>query len=326
MMRCRVPVRFRVKPILMLAAGWMVVFGVGTMGLGQAGAQGQSTASAPVNAKRPLAFEVVSIRPYTAASGPVQFGQTPDGYHSIGLPLFAIFQDAYAPPAVTGVLRGDRIIGAPDWLMGEHYDIVAKVGEADLADWQKPELKQAMLRAMLRTMLADRCNVAVHHASKEVPVYDLVLAKGGPKFKAAEITDPVELKQKHPSGGRMIGGGMAMETPNGTRFYGVSMMWLGDAILTNMAGRPVVDKTGLTGRYDLELPRAAMPQRIAAGVSQADEHPASQSLEAPPPPPPPAEPASIFTLLPESLGLRLEPAKGQVETLVIDHVDRPTAN
>jgi bla regulator protein blaR1 len=217
----------------------------------------------------------------------------------------AIFQMAYAPSNDSGVLRGDRILGVPDWLKGERYDVVAKVDEGDLADWQKPELKQTMLRAMLQTMLAERCKVVVHHENKEMPVYDLVVAKGGPKFKQAETVDATELKQKHQGGGRMTGGGMAVQGPNGTQFYGISMAMLGHTVLSSVAGRPVVDKTGLTGHYDLALPSSALPPQ--PGASPADDE-------------------SIFTTLPETLGLRLEPAKGQVEMLVIDHVERPTEN
>jgi uncharacterized protein (TIGR03435 family) len=301
---CRVHVRSRVKPIRMFAAGWIVVFGLAAMVFSQTDPQPQSGASQPINPKRPLAFEVISIRRSSAASGPVQIGQTPDGYHSIGLPMFAIFQDAYAPSNESGVLNGDRIAGAQDWLKDERYDVVARVDEADLADWQKPALRQTMLRAMLQEMLTERCKVVVHHESKEVPVYQLVVAKGGPKFKQGETGDAAELKLKHPGGGRMIGGGVAVQSPNGTQFYGVSMAWLAQ-MLPRIVGRPVVDKTGLTGHYDLALPSSALPPQPNA---------------------PPPDEESMFTVLPQALGLRLEPAKGQVETLVIDHVERPTEN
>jgi uncharacterized protein (TIGR03435 family) len=99
------------------------------------------------------------------------------------------------------LLRGDRIEGDPGWLSGELYDVVAKVDQADLADWQKPEIRQTMLRAMLQDMLAERCKAVVHYASKEAPVYDLATAKGGPKFKQAETVDMAELRRKHPEGG-----------------------------------------------------------------------------------------------------------------------------
>jgi uncharacterized protein (TIGR03435 family) len=265
--------------------------------------------------EKQLAFEVISIRRHTAASGPVQRPTTtPNGFHSIGLNLFAIFQTAYVPPNQSGVLRADLIAGAPGWLSDETYDVVAKVDEADLADWQKPEMTQTMLHAMLQAMLAERFKVVVHHESKEVPVYNLVVAKGGPKFKQAETVDAAELDQKPGGGGMMIGTGVrAMPGPRGTQYYGISMAILTQTLLPNMAGRPVVDKTGLTGRYDLTLPDVMRP---SPGESQP--------LNAPPPPPGADE--SIFTVLPEALGLRLESAKGQVDTLVIDHVERPSGN
>jgi len=169
--------------------------------------------------EKQLAFEVISIRRHTAASGPVQRPtMTPNGFYSIGLPMFAIFQTAYVPPNQSGLLGADLIAGAPGWLSDETYDVVAKVDEADLADWQKPEMKQTMLRAMLQAMLAQRLKVVVHHESKEVSVYNLVLAKGGPKFKQAETVDTAELEQKPGGGGMMIGTGVrAMPSASGIR-------------------------------------------------------------------------------------------------------------
>jgi uncharacterized protein (TIGR03435 family) len=286
-------------------------------GMAQVSATPASTGAAIAGSKH-LAFEVISIRRRTAASGPVERGTaTPDGFRSIGLPIFSIFQMAYAPPDQRGMLRGDLIAGAPGWLSDEPYDIVAKVDEADLADWRKPEMKQTMLRTMLQAMLAERCKVVVHHGSNEVPVYDLVVAKGGPKFKQAETVDTVELRQKHPSGGIMTGTGtMALEGLNGIQFfYAIRMAILANTILPSVADRPVIDKTGLTGYYDLALPSSALrPPPSPPGVSQP--------LDAPSPPP---QDESIFAAL-EALGLRLNPAKGQVETLVIDHVERPSEN
>ena len=139
----------------------------------------------PVTAK----FEVVSIRRHTAESGSAQLGPSPEGFRSIGVPLVGIFQWAYALPGQPGLLRGDQIEGDPRWLTDELYDVVAKVEQADLADWQKPAMRQTLLRAMLQTMLAERCKLAAHYGSKEVPVYNLVTAKGGPKFKPAETED-----------------------------------------------------------------------------------------------------------------------------------------
>lgn len=263
-------------------------------------------------------FEVISIRRHTAESGAVQNGPTPDGFRSIGVPLFAIFQWAYALPNQPGVLRGDQIEGDPRWLSDELYDVVAKVEQADIADWQKPAMRQTMLRAMLRAMLAERCKVVVHYGIKEVPVYDLVTAKGGPKFKQAETVDTAELRRKHPKGGMMRGSGtMAVPGLNETQFYAISMAILANTILPSVADRPVADKTGLTGYYDLTLPSSALRRSPPPPPPEV-----SQPLDAPSAP---LEDESIFAAL-EALGLRLEPAKGPLETLVIDRVERPSEN
>lgn len=256
--------------------------------------------------ERHPAFEVISIRRDNADSTAPQFGLTPDGFHSINLPLIAIFQTAYAPANSTGPLLGDRIAGAPEWLHDERYDVTAKVGEPDFSDWQKPDRKQAMLRSMLQAMLTERCEVVAHYENKEVPVYELVVAKGGPKFKQAEATDPALLKQNHPGGHMMSGtASMAVQSAEGIHFYAISMGTLAKIGLSASAGRPVVDKTGLTGSYDIFLPATALPHQ--PGAPLADDQ-------------------SIFSALPEALGLRLVPAKDQVEILVIDHVERPTEN
>ena len=262
-------------------------------------------------------FEVTSIRPHNAESGPVQLGPTPDGFRSIGVPLFGIFQWAYPLPDQRGLLRGDQIEGAPAWL-DEPYDVVAKIEQADVADWQNPEKRQTMLRAMLQAMLAERCKVVMHYRNKEAAVYDLVIAKGRPKFKQAETVDTAELRRKHPEGGIMRGSvTMAVQGPNRTQYYAISMSILANTMLSNLVDRPVVDKTGLTGYYDLALPSSALqrtPPPSALGTSPP--------LDAPSPP---AEGESIFAAL-EALGLRLQPAKGEVKTLVIDHVERPSEN
>jgi uncharacterized protein (TIGR03435 family) len=261
-------------------------------------------------------FEVVSIRRHTARSGPVQVGPTPDGYRSIGLPLFAIFQSAYELPNQHGLLRGNQIEGDPGWLSEELYDVVAKVDQADLANWQKPEMRQTMLRAMLQAMLSERCRALVHFGSKEMPVYDLVIAKGGATFKQAETLDTAELRQRHPTGGMMRATGtIVVPGPATTHFYAISLATLANTILSSLADRPVVDKTGLAGYYDLALSTSALkpPPPLP--------HVESQPLDVQP-----LEDESIFTALPEALGLRLEPAKGRVGTLVIDRVKRPSEN
>lgn len=310
---CRVRVRSKVKPYFR----WVFLLATAATLLYAAPASAQS---ASANEKHPK-FEVISLKRHIAEGGPVQNGPpgpTPDGFRSIGLPMIGIFQWAYALPNQPGLLRGDRIEGDPRWLGDELYDVVAKVDQSDLADWQKPAMRQTMLREMLQAMLAERCKVVVHYASKESPVYDFVIAKGGPKFKPAVAVDLTELRRKHPDGRVMMGSGtMAVPGPNGTQFYAMPMAMLANTILPSVVDRPVVDKTGLTGYYDLALPSSALrrpPPAPAAGASPPLDSPS-----------PPLEDESIFAAL-EALGLRLEATKGRVETLVIDHVERPSEN
>jgi uncharacterized protein (TIGR03435 family) len=278
---------------------------------------------------KPLTFEVVSIRPANPDSKP-SFGPTPDGFRMINHPLIGLFQIAYVPTGTgdSGFFRGSRISGAPDWLSRtERYDVVAKVAEADMTEWQKQPLQPKMLRAMLKA--------AAHIDNKEMPVFDLVLAKNGPKFKAAETSNPAELHGKHP-GSIMSPDGSVVLPGGGMRqmsFFGASIGTL-TPILSYLSGRLVQDKTGLTGKYDLSIQMSFNSLGPAIDSAMAQAGSPVDVLPAPPPPPgmegssgPPAdsEPA-IFTVVREQLGLRLEPAKGQVETLVIDHVEKPSEN
>ena len=176
-----------------------------------------------------------------------------------------------------------------------------------------------MLREMLQTMLAERCKVLAHYASRELPVYDLVIAKGGPKFKKAETLDAAELRRSHPAAGIMKGSGTMVEIEQESiRFYAIPMSLLANTILSSVTDRPVLDKTGLSGYYDLTLPGSALkPGRPPA--SPATPQTPDTAL-------PPLDDESIFTALPDALGLRLQPSKRPVETLVIDHVERPSEN
>jgi uncharacterized protein (TIGR03435 family) len=303
------------------AVGWLSVsapedgFDRGVWAREKAGAQTATTEM------KPQEFEVISIRRNLApisSQNPPRFGPTLDGYHAINFPLIGLFQLAYVPSNMgdSGFFRGPSIVGAPEWLNGgERYDVEAKVAEADMAAWKIPTLEVKMLRAMMKAALADRMKVAVHIESKEAPVYDLVVAKNGPKFKEAQTTDVAALKERHPDGMAIPGGTVMSRGSDGElKFFGASMESL-TQVLSSIAGRPVQDKTGLTGRYDFSVqiglpPPPPQGQQLAgASVGAVD-----------------STTSSIFTVVQEQLGLKLEPGKGTVETLVIDHVERPSEN
>lgn len=268
---------------------------------------GQATAASDHEGQKGT-FEVVSIRQnktgVSAKPGVLQLGSTPDGWHMINSPLTAAILVAYVPQSGgSAFYGGDNLIGFPEWTKNERYDIDAKVFEADQAEWQKPTSQPAMLQARIQAMLAERCKLVVHRDTKEVPVYSLVIGKNGPKFKQASPDDP------HPSGQALPGGGVVVVENGGTlHFYGAPVNTLA-SVLSSAAGRPVQDKTGLTGRYDFQLQRPT-----TSGPSTQQE--ASSASD-------PGH--SIFSVV-EDLGLKLQPVKGSVETLVLDHIERPSEN
>jgi uncharacterized protein (TIGR03435 family) len=246
-----------------------------------------------------LAFDVISIREKKSApmQGMPVFGPTGDGYRAVNMQLFLALMTAYVPAAGGGSFFGNgQITGMPDWVMQERYDIVAKVGDADMAEWQKPAAQKLMLQAMLQSMFAERCKMVVHRETKETAVSFLVLGKSGPKFKE---TDPAETH----AGVTMPFGGVMSPDPSGMKMYGVSMETLA-TFLTQMGGdggRQIVDKTGLTGNYDVVM---RMRERMEPG----------------------SDPGMMVPMMLDDLGLKLEPGKAVVEKLVIDHMERPSAN
>lgn len=182
-------------------------------------------------------------------------------------------------------VRDDQLADGPNWLTTEHYDLEAKaVGDAPLT--------RDLGMAMLKGLLTDRFQLRVHRETRQMPVYELVIAKGGLKFKPS----PADAK-----GGMVTrstaAGSLRMEVAR------VSMERLARRISTS-AGRPVVDKTGLVGDYAFTLE-----------WTQSDRAP-DADVNVP----------SIFTALQEQLGLKLEPAKDQMEMLVIDRAGKPSDN
>jgi uncharacterized protein (TIGR03435 family) len=279
-----------------------------------------SAQAAPVAADgKPLAFDVVSIRednPAATPQSPPQNGPTPDGYRLRRLPLFAVIQLAYLPSDGGMSFRPDRIAGVPPWALYSssiHYDIDAKVSEADLPRWKDPALQPAMLRAMLQAMLADRFKFVAHRENKEIPIYELALGRKSPKFKPAEATTLDEVRQKHSNAVTLFGGTIVATGPNPGQqtLFGVTMPNLG-TFLSNLAGRPIHDKTGLTGKYDITY--------------QMELRPPPQEDGSPAPVPPDFFSSQISNIVQDQLGLKLTAAKGMVESLVIDHVERPSEN
>lgn len=281
---------------------------IGVLCAGMAVAQAPSSPIGATPAKH-LAFDVVSIRQDQNAPnrmGPPVFGPTPDGYRMINMPLPIAIMSAYEPKAGNGALfTPDTLVGLPDWAMQERFDIDAKVAEENMADWQNPARQPAMLREMLQSLLADRCKLAVHRDEKDTSIYLLVVGKNGPKFKETNPADPV------PVGVTLPGGAVMAPVGNGMQMHGATMGTL-TTLLSSIGrlGRPIQDKTGLTGRYDIVIQQPDMGP-AAGGPGEGAARP---------------DPTSIVMSVVEGMGLKLEPSKGQTETLVIDHMEKPSEN
>lgn len=231
----------------------------------------------------PRAFEVASIRPHP---GPlhVMMGFTSSGprlnleaYAPIELVMEAYDLKDYQVAAASSLKLQDTIF----------YDIAAKA-EGDATP------SRADFRQMLQTLLAQRFNFKYHFETRQLPVYVLVVARNGPKFHPGSPRAPdSDVRGVH---GRNQTLNLAHE----------SMSSLAQDI-QNVAllDRPVVDRTGLAGTYNIQL--EATPQ------FRIDRNPSPEDI-------------SIFTAVQEQLGLKLEPAKAPVQVLVIDHLDNPSPN
>ncbi len=206
---------------------------------------------------------------------------TPDGMHIECLSLQVIIKQAY------GIVEDSRILGAPSWLKDTFYSIDAKVSGDDAAAFAKLSKDQRNL--MLQELLADRFKLKAQRETRDFPIYALVVAKNGTKLKEWK---PGE------SGTPM----MRMKDRGEIEATGSTLDFL-PVLLTRELDRPVVDKTGLTGKYDFTL------QFTPA---------ASESTDSTAP--------SIFTAIQEQLGLKLEPQKAPMDVLVIDHIEPPSPN
>ena len=260
-------------------------------------------------------FDVVSIRrnvsPMQMQQGMPQFGPTADGYRMTNMPMALPLITAYVPQVGGTAMYGlDQVKGLPDWFMSERYDIDARISDEDRAEWQKPESQKAMLQAMLQAMFAERCKLTVHREVKEVGVSSLVVAKGGPKFKA---TDPTV---EHPDGMKLPWGGVLVPSKDGMNLYGTTMASFASLMSTmgggmGGGGRTIQDKTGLTGKYDITMKRPDM------GPAPGEQQSATAASD---------PGGSMIAPMLNDLGLKLESEKGKVETLVIDHMERPSEN
>ena len=271
--------------------------------------------SVPLPSATELRFEVASVKRATDASGKVRVGDQvwtsvgarfmPGGaFEAVNATLGSVIRLAYG-------LREFQTVGGPEWVDTERFDIQAR-GPQGAVESETPR--------RLQSLLAERFALKVHRETRDRPIYALVLARAngslGPRLRQSQGPPA-------PPGLGAAGGQCTPPGPPGPvsmRLCGVTMASLVDTFLPMYTGRRVVDRTGLTGGFDLAL--HFDNRQTAAGVGPGGGLPMSPQA---------AEPAatdavSIFTALEEQLGLKLEPQTGPAEVLVIDRVERPTPN
>ncbi len=256
-------------------------------------------------------FEAASVKPSAEGGADVQgLGDVrmfPGGRLVAEKVLLRYFiQNAYG-------VKPFQLAGGPAWINSAHYNIEAKA---------EGNPNNGQMRLMMQALLAERFQLKVHHETRELPVYELTAAKSGlnlpePKPGSCSSPDPNAPPGPPRPGEAMPCGRVLMTlTPSGAKMQGgaVTMAEL-VRVLSNALARTVVDKTGFTGTFDVRL-----------------EFTPDVSLGGLPWPPPGAAPASpdlhgtLFTAIQEQLGLRLESAKGPVDVVVIDAVERPSEN
>jgi uncharacterized protein (TIGR03435 family) len=276
----------------------------------------------------------------------------------VGANLRMLLQQAYGKGNGTGPLAGQlQVIGGPNWIDSDRWDIDAK------ADCSSGTLTREQTQLMWQSMLEDRFQLKAHLETRELPIYNLVVGKDGPKVKKSEDQTPplaaAGLRQPcspppadQPPPGARAGApfipppppaaGQPLNVPNLPRGAmlmsmspaGMSMQASGVPIanlvgmLQQQSGRPIYDKTNLQGLYDIKL--TFLPENNtpfgpggpAGGPALLGPGPGGAAPNSTAPDPV----ASVFTAVQEQLGLKLEPAKGPVEVVVIDSVQKPTEN
>jgi len=228
---------------------------------------------------RKLSWDVVSVKPNKSLDPSSSMRMTPNGVDLRNATLQMLFLNGFE------IKSESQIVGYPSWVNSEHFDIQAKMDAESAADYRnlKGEEGAVQWHSLVRQILEERFGMKYHREQRELPVYFLLVAKQGSKLHESA---PKESTSSSWSPGKFAS--------HHCRMSGLA------SSLSGAADRIVIDKTGLTGEYDVEL--------TWAPDGQPDAGP------------------SIFTAVQEELGLKLEPAKAPLDVVVIDHLERPSEN
>jgi bla regulator protein blaR1 len=283
------------KKLLLSAAGLLAVAAPVVIGLLHATPTGaQSQAQDKIGPALP--FAEVSISPNKSAGTVPTLGHGPQpGFADKNVTLRTLIRVAYG-------VQDSQILEGPKWLNSERYDIAAKLDKSAADQLQELSREQRIVenKRMLQGLLADRFKLALHHETRELPIYALVVAENGPKVEetTTAASNTTNTSPPIPTGfpivkGHGIGVGDGRLTARGA-----TISFLAD-ILSRQSGvsRTVVDETKLTGNYDFTLAWS-----------------------------PDGNGDSILAAVQDQLGLELEPKTAPLEVLVVDHAEQPSKN
>lgn len=261
-----------------------------------------------LHATGPLpSFEVASIKPGRSGAqskNPFAFSERPGGNYLVrGVTIRSLISYAY------GIGFAPELSGGPKWIGTDTFDIEAKPDEVEAATLNKLSRndKEEQMRLMVQSLLTERFNLKVSFEKRDVPMYTLVVAKGGLKCTKSidqalpapgqrfPVMSPPPPPPPAPASG--IVSGENRFTP---KRWPLSLIVAHLSTQQEVGGRMVVDKTGLEGDYDCYL----------SWAREGSDFPGP----------------SFFTAIQEQMGLKLKATKGPVEVLVVDHIDHPSAN
>lgn len=252
-------------------------------------------APGPPSQERPR-FDAASFKPNLSKEPGILRRPSPGRVFYSNAPIDTLVEEAYS-------MRPDRIFGYPDWVEKERFDVTATYS---------PD-RQRQVRQMLQTLLEERFSLRVHREMRELPVYELVKARTdgqlGPGLRASTVNCAPGADNRSPCTVNFREG----------LIRGVGIGWgNGETLGLNIGvwDRPIVDKTGLSGAFDIDLEWTPDPAQARSTDSAARAVAAIAAT--------PGERVSIFTALQEQLGLRLQPARAGLEVLILDRLERPT--
>jgi uncharacterized protein (TIGR03435 family) len=247
-----------------------------------------------------VSFEVASIKRNTSGLANGGLGPRGNRVTATNVPLKTLLLWAYTPEK--GRFLTNQIIGGPDWISTDRFDIQATAAEG------AAPTSAVQMRLMMQSLLADRFQLKVHRDVRDLPVYNLVIIKSGPKLSADQTPpDPrqafINFASPGESSGTLPRGAMReVQGPSGTTLVGTAItMELLVSLLQGQSDRLIIDKTDFKNLFDINI-------QFSRNMAET-----------------PDATASLFTAI-QDIGLKLESAKTSMEVVVIDSVQKPTEN